>query len=406
MDYEPMRNDDMDSDTRKEVGGLKKKISKKENKQNLKVMIQKKVIKSFIKIAIGIFLGIVFIALILGFEIMLDDNDKNSTNPEEDLEAVASQAGGIDMTSEEWQLSKTEIQDFINSYNTTDANLREKMLDRIDDIYNWQNNYGYSAGILITIAFEDEWVTADNLNEFFEKMNGIGSGYKTIQEIVQDYVGDDTASEFANKIETKMLENAKNAGIITNGQEHAMSGDGYPNVYVSKSGKMYRNYKQNIGSYSTQQWCGTSIVKNDGCSLIAVTIIISGYQNREVNPLSIAEQYAIKGSGMNIPGALVGNGIQYSRPFGEDNNKTTQFTSAEKQKIKDHVATGSPAIIKVVPPSQFTDSTHFMVLLDYNSATNEFYLSNPYTGNNSYGKTGWVNAETVLYYCTNFYAIK
>lgn len=109
---------------------------------------------------------------------------------------------------------------------------------------------------------------------------------------------------------------------------------------------------------------------------------------------------------MDIPGALSGNGISCTQPLGETNNKSTEFTSSEKQQIKDHVATGNPAIIKVIPPSQFTNSTHFMALLDYNEATDEFYLSNPYMGNNLYGMTGWINADIVLYYCTRFYAIK
>lgn len=109
---------------------------------------------------------------------------------------------------------------------------------------------------------------------------------------------------------------------------------------------------------------------------------------------------------MNIPSALFGNGLNCTQPLGETNDKSTEFTDSEKQHIKSYVATGNPAIIKVIPPSQFTNSTHFMALLDYNGATDEFYLSNPYMGNNLYGMTGWVDADVVLYYCTRFYAIQ
>ena len=408
--------DEIDSETRNELAFQKKKLEDKIKKQENPVQkvvmnaIKTVVVTMLVKI-LPILLGsITLIVLFAGFQSILDDDGKTKTNPDEELESTLSQTGGLDITSDTWQLSKSELEDYINNYDTTNEDLREEMPNRIDEIYDWQNNYEYSGAVLITIAFEED-IPADDFDNFLNEMSTNAQkwkdeGYTTIPQIAEDYVGDDTAEEWANNIENNIKDTGMDSGIIETGQEQVMSGDGYPNVYVSKSGKMYRNYKQNIGSYSTKQWCGTSIVKNDGCSLIAVTIIISGYQDREVDPLVIAQQYAIRGSGMNIPGALSGNGISWSQPFGESNNKSTQFTNDEKQKIKDHLATGSPAIIKVVPPSQFTDSTHFMALLDYNEATDEVYLSNPYTGNNSYGATGWIDADIVLYYCTRFYAIR
>jgi len=336
------------------------------------------------------------------------DSD-GGTASEEESQMTSTVQGNTDITTDDWQCTEQEIIDFINNYDTSNNELKTALLNRVAQIKEWQDNHGYSATLLITIAFE-EGKTAAQIDDFFNEMNEKAAkwqeeGYTTIEQIAEDYVGDESAQEWANNIENKMQETALEAGVIESGEKQTL-GDGYNDVYVSKSGKTYRNYKQNIGSYSTKQWCGDSIVKTDGCSLIAVTIILSGYQNREIDPLILAEQYAVKGSGMNIPGALSGNGIYWSQPLGEANNKSTQFTDSEKQKIKDHVATGRPAIIKVVRPSQFTDSTHFMVLLDYNSQTDQFYLSNPYTGNNSYGRTGWVPADIVLYYCTRFYAIK
>ena len=413
MNYGKIDDKDIDSKTRSEIEfeqwKLEKNVKKREKLVQRVVIIKTVVVTMLVKM-LPLLFGAIAIFFVVNFHNILDDDGKTKTDTDEELESAASQAGGIDVTAESWNLTKSEIKDFINSYDTGNEALRAKMLNKIDDIYNWQENYGYSAAVLITIAFE-EGISADNFDNFLNDMSTNAQkwkdeGYTTIPQIAEDYVGDDTAEEWANNIENNIKDTGMDSGIIETGQEQVMSGDGYPNVYVSKSGKMYRNYKQNIGSYSTKQWCGTSIVKNDGCSLIAVTIIISGYQDREVDPLVIAQQYAIRGSGMNIPGALSGNGISWSQPFGESNNKSTQFTNDEKQKIKDHLATGSPAIIKVVPPSQFTDSTHFMALLDYNEATDEVYLSNPYTGNNSYGATGWIDADIVLYYCTRFYAIR
>ena len=406
MDYEPMKNSDLDSETNKELNMFKKKVEKQNNPIRKIILnaVKTVVITIATKMLPILLIGTIVTVLIVGFQNILDDDSDETGTDEEFDSSVSDSTGGTDITSEVWQLSRAQIQDFIENYDSTDNALKQKMLDRIDDIYNWQSDCGYSAGLLITIAFE-EGISADEFDNFLNEMNEKASkwkdeGYTAIEQIVKDYVGDDTAKEWANNIENKMQETAREADIIKAGEEDtSTSGDGYNSVYTSKSGKTYKNYKQNMGSYSNQRWCGDSIIKNDGCSLISVCIILSGYQNREIDPLALARQYAVPGAGMSIDGALSGNGITFTR-VGD-----VTFSEAQKNGVKQHVATGKPAIIKVVKPSPFTTSQHYMAILDYNESTNEFYLSNPWYGNNSYGKTGWVNADEVLYMCTRSYAI-
>ncbi len=406
MDYEPMKNSDLDSETNKELNMFKKKVEKQNNPIQKIILnaIKTVVITIVAKMLPILLIGSVVTILIVGFQNILDGNDVGTSTDETFNSSVSDSTGGTDTTSETWHFSRTEIKDFIENYNSTDNALKQKMLDRIEDIYNWQSDYGYSAGLLITIAFE-EGIGADEFDDFLDEMNEKAKkwkdeGYTTVEQIAEDYVGDDTAKEWANNIENKMQETARDAEIIKTGEEDTSTlGDGYVGEFTSRLGKTYKNYKQNMGSYANQRWCGTSIIKNDGCSLISVCIILSGYQNKEIDPLALARQYAVPGAGMNIDDALSGNGITFTR-VGD-----VTFTETQKNNVKQHVATGKPAIIKVVLPSPFTTSKHYMAILDYNEATNEFYVSNPWYGNNSYGKTGWVNADEVLYMCTRSYAI-
>lgn len=401
-------NDDpkLDREFREEKAKFEKKIKKKANPVRKVIInaIKAAVIPMVILLAKILAVVILVTVLISAFVNLLDGNSSgDSISNNEEYNSTISNGGGIDLTNTEWNFTKDEIQKFIENYNSSNSALKNDMINNIDKIIKWQNDYGYSSAFLITIAFEE------NRNDFEAFLDEIkqkaetwkNNEYKTTKEIAKDYVGDDTSNEWANNIENKMQEVALNSDIIKYG-ETSISGDGYPNSYISKTGKTYRNYKQNIGSYSLSQWCGTSIVKKDGCSLIAVTIIVSGYRNSEVNPLELAQKYAVKGAGMSIPGALLGEGISFTEPLGAD----ITFSEQQKETIKNYVKGSGPAIIKVVPPSQFTNSTHFMALLDYNASTNEFYLSNPYTGNNSYGVSGWIDADRVLIGCTRFYAIK
>lgn len=402
-----MNNDpELDRDFREEKSKFEKKLKKKANPIRKVVVnaIKAAVIPMVILLAKIFAIVILTTVIISAFVNLLDGNSSgDSISNNEEYNSTISNGGGIDLTNTEWNFTKAEIQKFIENYNSSNSTLKNDMINNIDKIIKWQNDYGYSSAFLITIAFEENRNDFENfLDEMKQKAETWKNNeYKTTKEIAKDYVGDDTSNEWANNIENKMQEVALNSDIIKYG-ETSISGDGYPNSYISKTGKTYRNYKQNIGSYSLSQWCGTSIVKKDGCSLIAVTIIVSGYRNSEVNPLELAQKYAVKGAGMSIPGALLGEGISFTEPLGAD----ITFSEQQKETIKNYVKGSGPAIIKVVPPSQFTNSTHFMALLDYNASTNEFYLSNPYTGNNSYGVSGWIDADRVLIGCTRFYAIK
>ena len=394
-----MNNDpELDRDFREEKSKFEKKLKKKANPIRKVVVnaIKAAVIPMVILLAKIFAIVILTTVIISAFVNLLDGNSSgDSISNNEEYNSTISNGGGIDLTNTEWNFTKAEIQKFIENYNSSNSTLKNDMINNIDKIIKWQNDYGYSSAFLITIAFEENRNDFENfLDEMKQKAETWKNNeYKTTKEIAKDYVGDDTSNEWANNIENKMQEVALNSDIIKYG-ETSISGDGYPNSYISKTGKTYRNYKQNSGTYSLKKWCGTSIVKNDGCSLIAVTIIVSGYRNSEVDPLELAQKYAVV--------ALSSEGIQCSQPLG----RNVTFSESQKETIKNYVKTTGPAIIRVTPPSQFTDSTHFMALLDYNASTNEFYLSNPYTGNNSYGVSGWIDADRVLIGCTRFYAIK
>lgn len=346
---------------------------------------------------------LIIIAISLFNNVLDGNNGSTSTDEEYSSYIEDSISGGADITADQWLFTETQVEDFIINYNSENVSLKNQMLNNIRRIQEWQAHYGYSAGLLITMAFEEN---VSDFDEFLEDMNYIAQSWKdneytTINQIAQDYVGDETTSEWANNITNKLQNIAIDSGIIQTGQEIDITGDGYFNGYVSTSGKMYRNYKQNMGLYKDIVWYPNGLtVEGNGCALISTTIILSGYTNGEINPLQIAAQYASY-DGMSVDSALDGFGINYDRVGYSDN----ELSSQDKARIKQHVGQGYSAIIRVVSPSPFTDSQHFMAILDYNPATNEFYVSNPYSGPGTYGRTGWIDADYVLYKCARCYYI-
>jgi len=399
-----------------------KRELKKKKKQN----DRKNIVKSFFKIELKKLKLVLIIstAVLIGFILLcasawyiikegIGKNGGETTSTDEEYSSSSSTGSiELDTTANYYNVENTEqIQDFINNYvisnqESVDSALKTKMLEKVNEIYKWQEDYGYSALLLITIAIEDG-VTAENFETFLNTMNQKAAtwknnGYKTTKEIAKDYVGDDTAQEWANNIESQMQLNAGNAGIITYGQEIATAGDGYDNAFQAKDGKIYRNYKQIKGSYIYEKWCGDWEIYWTGCALISVTTVVSGYQNADVSPMEVVKDCAPEGQGLDIFKALNKYGITGTRPY---QNRESGLTLAQKQELKRYLNNGGVAIIRVQKSldSTFTDSEHWMVLLDYNSTTNEVYLSNPSATRAD--KTGWLNADIVLKGCTEFIQI-
>ena len=358
----------------------------------------------FAKIMAVVLLVCVVVSL---FQSVLNfNNDDSSTTTDQEYTSSSSeQTGEIDITDEDWQLTRSQIEQFIENYETGNEELRTELLEnRIEQIYNWQEETGYSAGLIIAIALEEN---KTNFDDFLEEMNEKGNiwkeaGYTTVKEIAQDYIGDETAGEWANTIiEPGMQEAGEKLGIIVYG-EKAISGDGYDNVYVSKTGKMYRNYKQIKGTYAQHVWSPTyngspGTIYNNGCALTSIAVVISGYQNRNVSPLDVVNRisnntgYVARFKPMV---AFSSYGIEATRP---------QYNS--KSRVINHVQTGKPVIIHVLKEeeSTFTDGEHWMAILDYNETTDELYVSNPSATRPT--KTGWIDADMVLRGCTEYFAI-
>lgn len=389
-----------------------KEKAKKESKKQIQKIIWHAVkaavipfIILFAKIMAAVLLVCVVVTLfqsILNF----DDSDNSSTTTDQEYTSSASeQTGEIDVTAENWQLTRSQIEQFIRSYETGNEELRTELLEnRIEQIYNWQEETGYSAGLIIAIALEEN---KTNFDDFLEEMNEKGNiwkeaGYKTVKEIAQDYIGDETAEEWANTIiEPGMQEAGEALGIIVYGEKN-ISGDGYDNVYVSKTGKMYRNYKQIKGTYAQHVWSPTyngspGTIYNNGCALTSIAVVISGYQNRNVSPLDVVNRISNNTgyvASFNPMVAFSSYGIEATRP---------QYNS--KSRVINHVQTGKPVIIHVLKEeeSTFTEGEHWMAILDYNETTDELYVSNPSATRPT--KTGWIDADMVLRGCTEYFAI-
>lgn len=412
---------------------LKKNMKKAQKIKKFFVAVKAAVVAmiALLKILWPILVVLVVVSL---FTIPISGKGSSDEEDESSMSSVTTtQETNIDIANnEEWNLDETEIENFINSYDTGNEELKNTLKEKKSELKKWQDDNGYTAGFLITVIFEEaEGSSEFDLDSFLTEMNEKASkwkeeGLKTIQEIAKAYLpeGDETVTEWTNNIVNSMQKTAIKAGIITTG-EIAQTGDGYDNIYISYSGKQYRNYKQIKGSYAEHEWIRytnsqgkeiTTTIKYDGCCLTSIAVIVSGYQNADINPKDIVMKIS-DGTGYLEDfyplTAASSYGVNYSRPH--TGNKT-ELTETQKNNIITHLQSNGPVIILVLGKngvtmggvnytgnSIFTNSQHWMAILDYNEETNEVYLSNP--SSTQPGKTGWIDVDTVLTSCVEYFAI-
>lgn len=414
---EEMDNNLMDKSAQMGIENGKRALKKAQKKAQKTLKALWKAIPLKIRlIIIAVIAAIVGIILLCAMAWYVIEDLSIRTSTDEQYNAVAS---GDYNTFIQIQATTEEIEQFLQECGSDNTGLKDELLkaERITQIEQWQTNTKYNAILLIAIIFEEQ-VPEDNLDAFIAEINTKGqkwknAGYTTVQQIAEDYVGDDTATEWANSVIARM----SNSNIFAD----KANGNGYTGIYAKATfapeiPKRYREYKQIQGSYKDHVWIrytnssGAQVattIKQDGCCLTSIATIVSGYKNQDISPLDIVMQISGGVGYMNSfspETALAAYGLTYRRPY---SHNYRELTNAQKQAIINHVATGKPVIIYVLGGSRgfssFTTSQHWMAILDYDKANDKLYVSNP--SSTLSDKTGWLDSSYVLTSCTEYIAI-
>lgn len=408
-----------------EKSGMEK-ITQKPKQMAMKMvkLIMALVVKFFVMMLIKflpIIIALILISSLFGW--LIDDDDDSSsggiivgavgtTTPDSDMTVDPEEGEGLDTG---------EIEEFINNFDSEDGTLKDEMLTNAENISNWQNTYRYDARILIALAFDEaNGATEFDLNEFITTdMANAASAWNeqrltTPREFVTQYICDREGIEPEDISTAQMLKVSiivKNIGIAEQASgisgEQEASGDGYTSKRITSYGRTFINYKQNLpgASYNGLTYYDGNI-GNRGCPMISAAIILSGYERKEIN---IQNLYNISYSGGFIFGNVVNYGkneYKFERPHA---GRTTQLSEAELEPITNSVKNGIPVIIHGMKKegSILTSNTeHWVALLDYNSSTDKFYVSDPNVYNSDLYDKGWISRDTLFKGCTEYAIIK
>lgn len=169
----------------------------------------------------------------------------------------------------------------------------------------------------------------------------------------------------------------------SNGSGSISIGTGGGTKYTSSFGKTYTEYKQFDSAWASNSFAGGTM-KNSGCSLSAVAVILTGY-GKNVSPESLRQ--SVNGQMTNLCNLLSNNGVSSTRISHKLSNS----------EIISQLKTGKPIIVLVGKPWA-SGSGHYMCLLDYKSSGGKdlVYVSNP--GKNASHYNGWYDVNEIAPY--------
>lgn len=306
-------------------------------------------------------------------------------------------------------VSKDELIAVISS--SFSGNERTNALSLVDTLIDCQNKYKVNAIFILAVAHQESSIGTANTSHV--KNNNwlswsLGTNYASPQDNVKIVMGN-IATGLNYFTQGKITIKDIGYTFCPNTTDYPTQGDGWVlgvTSWVKKmysalgknidstgantdvttdtytvDGKTYSNYKQDSGSSWSNNTYAGGTMKDSGCSITAIAIVLTGYGNN-VTPETIRQD--ANGKLADLSGLLQKYGVSCSRP---DRILT-------KDEIVTHLQSGKPIIANV--QGEWTSSSgHYMVLLDYrnNNGVEQVYVSNPGTVNST--KNGWVNISRI-----------
>ena len=179
---------------------------------------------------------------------------------------------------------------------------------------------------------------------------------------------------FKNNFKYKIIYQQKNPNYLGIGVTKVKNEDGFSTTFttIEDNKKIYKEYKQNGNSSwsKNKYWGGT--MKENGCGITVLSIILSGY-GKEYTPEDLRKKYYPVLNYNNLSSEL-------SNTFGIENSDF-YFDSVHlsNENIIAHLKTNRPIIICVwnnPEKNRWTTSSHYMALLATDN-NGKVYISNP-----------------------------
>ena len=213
---------------------------------------------------------------------------------------------------------------------------------------------------------------SDQKKSLTERLNAVKS---TIDNKIQeDNKKEDTKSENNSS-------NSNNTNVA--GDTDASNGDYHVN---SINHIKYNLYNQGDARWGSVKYDSNDDIASNGCMITSIAVLSSAYDS-SITPLTVFNSNYRHRSAYKGVNALSNNTFS-----------CYQNNSMSNNDIVSNLKSGNVVIIMVKAKSNFTNSQHYMALIDVKQDGSQIFVGNSYgKGTGTYSRNGWFNTDTVLY---------
>ena len=213
---------------------------------------------------------------------------------------------------------------------------------------------------------------SDQKKFLMERLNAVKSSIDN--KIQEDNKKEDTKSENNSS-------NSNNTNVP--GDTDASNGDYHVN---SINHIKYNLYNQGDARWGSVKYDSNDDIASNGCMITSIAVLSSAYDS-SITPLTVFNSNYRHRSAYKGVNALSNNTFS-----------CYQNNSMSNNDIVSNLKSGNVVIIMVKAKSNFTNSQHYMALIDVKQDGSQIFVGNSYgKGTGTYSRNGWFNTDTVLY---------
>ena len=233
-----------------------------------------------------------------------------------------------------------------------------------------------------TKTYNDYYEALSKVNEVKDdsQKKSLMDRLDVVKKSIDSKIEEDNKSE-----DNKNNSNSSNNNSSNNSNNGSDSSNG--TYHISSINRIkYNLYNQGDARWGSVRYDSKDDIASNGCMITSIAVLSSAY-DPSITPLTVFNSNYRHRSAYKGVNALSNNTFS-----------CYQNNSMSNNEIVSNLKSGNVVIIMVKAKSNFTNSQHYMALIDVSQDGSQIFVGNSYgKGTGNYNRNGWFNTDIVLY---------
>ena len=235
-----------------------------------------------------------------------------------------------------------------------------------------------------SLEYNDYYGALNKINEIkdIEQKKSLESRLNSVKSSIDKKINESNESEKPDTNNNSSSSDSNNSNNSNNGSD---SSNGTYHVNSINRIK-YNLYNQGDSRWGSVRYDSNDDIASNGCMITSIAVLSSAY-DPNITPLTVFNSNYRHRSAYKGVNALSNNAFS-----------CYQNNSMKNDEVVSNLKQGNVVIIMVKAKNNFTNSQHYMALIDVKQDGSQIFVGNSYgRGTGTYSRNGWFDTNTVLY---------